>query len=218
MSTETEITNEMSSHELILPRKKTRRWQRIALGILIIVAFSVGGVFWQLSLTNTIEVLATNRAIAGGEAISRIHLRVVEINDSDSISYIKAEDINAVIGMTASVQIGEGTIITPEVFSFSTPLSNREAIIGVALDAGQYPIQPLLRGDLVDVIVFTAGAPGSSFGNIARIAARAAEVFAVTEIGGQTRLLVSLRVPRTDTLDISAAASQGRVWLTLVTG
>ncbi len=202
------------STSMLLPRR-VRRWPRIVLGLLIVLVFAAGGIIWQALPEDKIEVLATTRVINRGQIISEGDLRTVELEKDQSIAYINASNINTVIGQQALNYIASGTIVTPEIFTFSTPLDSTEAIIGIALDAGQYPLQPLLRGDLVDVIIFEAtGVAGSA--SSSRIIANSAEVFSVAEIGGQTRLLVSLRVLKALTPSIAAAASQSRIWLTLV--
>lgn len=212
MSLESEITQE-EIIQVPLPQKKGSRWIKITLGIVLIVGFAGGGLFLQLTPEPEIKVLAASRAIPRGQILRESDLRVVEVPEDLAVAYIREANKNVIIGRISTYRIEPGTLLTARIFSITTPLSRSEAIIGVALDAGQYPIQPLLRGDLVDVIIFESNAQS----NTANFGARAAEVFDVTEIGGQTRLLISLRVSKSATTSIAAAASQGRVWLTLVT-
>ena len=217
MTTDTEIFEQAQEPETkILPPKRNKRWPRVLLGLVIIVAFAAGGIYWRITPEETINVLALDRSLVRGEVIQESDLRIVELDPDQPIWYISEDSLATTVGKIAVNAMGAGTIITPSDISTTSPLGFNEVIIGMALDAGQYPIQPLLRGDLVDVIAFEAASTSSTATSVARVVTQNAEVVQVTEIGGQTRLLVSLRVNRIDTTTIAAAASQGRIWLVLV--
>ena len=159
-------------------------------------------------------VLALANDLERGQVITAEDLRVVYLGTDDPISVVPSDGLSSLVGLMAVADLEGGTIVTPAHFVAGAVLADGEGVVGLALSPGEYPTLRLAPGDLVDVIS-TDPVSGQED---AVLAAAAAEVFDVAELGTQGQRFVSLRLPADTAGLVAQAAAEGRVRLVLVSG
>lgn len=182
------------------PRRRVRA-PEMAVGLLVIVLFALGGVLWHLRSVERVPALAVASAIDRGETIEATDLQVVYIESGDRVARLDRSESDRVVGATALVDLRPGVIVTEDLVAEGPRLGEDEGVVGLALEPGQFPSFDLAPGDRVNVVRIRSGESDSSSRSVV---VRDAQVTAVQDLAGGDRQLVSLLAAEEDTDEIAA--------------
>lgn len=192
-----------------------RRLPELAAGLLVIVVFALGALWWQTSSSKAVEVLALRAPVVRGQLLNAEDLQVVGISSDDTLAVLSAAQAPMIVGRVARTDLAAGTLVTGDQFSASSLIGSGEGVVGLSLEAGQFPSLSLAAGDAVAVVLTPAASdPLALEGStpVTVLVGRAA-VVEVSEVGVQGRLFVAIQVSEPDAARVAAAGSANRVRL-----
>lgn len=213
-----------SATTLRLAPARSRRRPRLLAGSLVLLT-ACTGLFTSAYLRagHQLEVLAVARAVPLGADLTADDLRVVRISIAGGLDPVPASAAASVIGHPASVPLVPGTLLTRSEMSSSPRIAPDDAIVGVALKAGQLPAGGVSPGEQVDVVLTgSPGSPDSSAPSSSLSATVLASNILVTAVGtappssGTDITVVSLLAPRAEAGVIADASASGQVALVIV--
>jgi hypothetical protein len=200
--TTTRVTSSNGSAPIRLtPPGRRVRVPELALGVLVTVGCALGAVLWHLNSVDRLPVLAAATAIGRGEVIEASDVRVVYLAADDPVAVLDSSESAAVVGQVASVDLAQGSLLTPDVVEPALLVDAGAGVVGLALEPGQFPTRGLAPGDRVDVVAPTDGTAGHTDA----VLTAAATVFAVEELASD-RILVSILASEQDARSVAAAA------------
>jgi hypothetical protein len=200
----------------LAPPKRRVRVPELAVGMLVVVLFALGGVIWYLRSVDRTPTLALGSAVDRGEIVDADDLRVVYVASDDEVAGLRPSESGRVVGMVALVDLVPGMIVTDGLVAQGPRVGPDEGVVGLPLEPGQYPAFDLARGDRVDIV--RIGAAASTEGEDGRtdaVVARAVEVIAVADLAGGERKLVSVIAAEDDAATV-AGLDSGSIRLVLV--
>jgi hypothetical protein len=204
----------LSPFRLEPPRRRVQVPQLLVAVLLVALSALAAVVLFSRAAARD-PVLALANDLERGQVVGAGDLQVVYVGTDDPISTVSADDLAALVGLTAVADLEAGTIVTPAHFVARAVLGPGEGVVGLALSAGEYPTLRLAPGDLVDVI---STAAGEESGDGGVVLVSAAEVFDLAELGSQGQRFVSLRMPAEAAAQVARGAAAGGIRLVLVSG
>jgi hypothetical protein len=219
----------------VLTRPRNKR-PLIAVASVVVVVMSVAA-FMSIysSARRQVQVLVVTNTIEKGRTLSAADLGQVGANVSSGVQLIPVSLAGSLAGRRAAVTIPAGSLLVPGDVTSAPSIPQGDAVVGVALKAGQYPSTGLQSGDQVMVVqTASPGTPlstGTASGSASQSASSgassptgilvaAAPVFDVTtaglNAGGGVSELVSVEVPNTLAAAVSTAATADQVSLVLL--
>lgn len=191
---------------------RTRSYGSMVLGVALVAGCGLGGALYLNQAGDTESVLAVSHSVAEGETLQREDLYSVDVAGVDGSFAV--DDLSTVEGMTASVDLVDGQILTEGQLSEEPLPEAGKALVGISLEAPQVPGDGLAAGDLVRVV----GLEGSSVdaGEVGepKVLSDSAEVYRVATDPTQTdRVTVTVSVNDGDADQITAYAAAGQVSL-----
>ena len=130
--------------------RRRRRLPFVALGGLVIIVCVLAYAYGAAQLGDRIQVLATARSVAAGQAITAADLRQVSAARDSGVRLIPASQAAGVVGRMAVVPLVAGTLLTPNLVGDAAFPPQGKVTASVALKPGQYP-QGLAAGARVAV-------------------------------------------------------------------
>lgn len=188
----------------LAPPRRRARAPEIAVGLLVIVLFALGGVLWHLRSVERVAALAVASPIERGETIEASDLQVVYVGSGDNVARLDRSESDRVVGATALIDLSPGALVTEDLVAEGAQVGEEEGVVGLALEPGQFPSFDLAPGDRVNVVRITSG---ESDGSSRSVVVRDALVTAVQDLAGGDRKLVSLLAAEDDTDGIAAIES-----------
>jgi Flp pilus assembly protein CpaB len=181
----------------------------LAVGMLVIVLFAIGGLLWHLRSIERTPTLAISKPVERGEVIGADDLRVVYVASGDPLAALRPSESSRIVGTVALVDLAPGLVVTDDVVAEAAPIGDDEGVVGLPLEPGQYPAFDLAPGDRVDIVrIGGAGsAPDSEDRTTPAIVVPAVEVIAVADLVGGERKLVTLRTSHEDAATIGSLDS-----------
>lgn len=158
------------------------------LAALLIVGGGLGGLLLFNNYNQRTAAVVVTRPVAHGQALAREDLAITEVALDGGVATIPA--ISDAVGRLAAHDLQPGELVTGSDLATQDELVTAgESVIGLLLEAGQYPTKRIVAGDRVDVF-----APGAEEPATAPIAANLV-IFDVVESSSDGRtLLVSVVV------------------------
>lgn len=208
------------------PRAKSRL-PEIATGILLVVGFGLAALWWQTSSTSTRPAIALGVPIERGQVIELGDLQLVQLASDDPIRVLGESDSGMVVGRVALTDMASGTLLTSDHVSEAPAISPGFAVVGTALQAGDYPSLALRVGDVVDVVLtpstteqdaFGADRDGALAAAAESVLVQGVEVVEVATLGNQSGLFVALAMSETEAAMVARADAEDRVRLVQVSG
>jgi hypothetical protein len=202
-------------------RPRNRSWGLVVLAALLVVGTGLAVLAWGLSAGERAQVLAissTGSGVAKGQVIGRGDLVSVSVAGIDDA--IAVDEIDAVVGKTAAVDLVPGQVIIRSLVTDAPVPGDGEAVVGLALEPNRVPGEGLRPGDEVDVIAIPSsqgaagGADADGVLDEPLVLTSGALVYAVagdTVAGGQ--VLVTVVVDAGDARRVAAYSTQNRVAL-----
>lgn len=191
-----------------------RRVPELAAGVLVIAVFALAALWWQASADRSTEVLAIRDTVERGHVIDVGDLQIVGVSSADHLAVMTPTEAAAVVGRVARTDLAGGTLVNLEMFSAGSLLEQGQALVGLSLDAGEYPTLRLAAGDVVSVVdtAMIDGAAGPQ-APVGVVMARRATVIDVEAVGVQGRLLVTVQLSEGEAARVASAAAAQHVRL-----
>jgi SAF domain len=211
----------------VRPVRPPRRPGLLSVGMLLILVSAATGGWLYWAATSRVEVLTVVRPVAQGQRIQRADLDVVRVSLDPSVRAVPVREGPAVLGQTARVPLVPGSLLVRGQYGPDTSLPAGDAVVALALKAGQLPGAGVVAGDTVAVLATpsvsgTGGAAGSGTGGGTssgqQILVRAAKVTGVSTGTTGDTTVVDLVVPFEDATTVSSAQALGQASLVLVPG
>lgn len=193
------------------PHRRVRR-PELAIGVLVIALFALGGVLWHLQSVDRVPALAVASPIQRGETIEATDLQVIYVGSGHSVARLDSSETGRVVGATALVDLSPGALVTEDLVAEGPRVGEDQGVVGLPLEPGQYPSFDLAPGDRVNVVRIRSGESG---GSLETVIVRDAQVTGVRDLAGGERKLVSLLAAEDDT-DAIAAVDSASLRLVLV--
>ena len=180
----------------------------IIAGAVLVIAGSLAtaGIYSQLSETQ--EVIVIVSTVARGEQIQRSDLTTAQVGFDPLLKPLLGGELNWVVGQYATADLVPGTFLTAGAVGEQPSPRPGQALIGLALAAGEYPDTPLFPGDSV-LLVSTEGrqsGPALTF---------TASLVSISPATASTRATVTVLVDLRDAAELAGLASSGQVVLVL---
>lgn len=166
------MSSSASAGATVRPRRNLR-W--IAAGVLAICVAGLGAGLLYANLSQAVSVLRVERTVYRDQVITEADIGITSAVPAVGIELVPAEQLAAVVGETARLDLTEGSLLSPR--SFGAPVTQPGQVrLGLRLPAGRLPARPLAPGTAVLLVpVGRDGAeppPGGSIaGQIATAAA-----------------------------------------------
>lgn len=199
-------------HAASLPRPVRRRRPLLAASALLL-----GVLVWLVVGTGLerasarIQVWSLASSVSRGELVQPAHLSPTDVAVADRSAVLEVTDtrVDGLLGGVWATDLPAGTLISPGLVLERQQVEPGQALVGVALPPGGWPLASLRAGDAV-MVVRTGNPPG--------VLVDRATVDSVTPLGDAvsgTRL-VTLAVPQGAAADVGAAAASDDVVLVVV--
>ena len=189
---------------------QARRSMPMALiGLLSVVIGAVVAARLFLGGDDREAVLVVARPVAAGQVIATGDLAVAEASLAGAEA-LPASERAEVVGKTAAVGLAPGAVLAPSQLGAPSGLGRGEAVVGVAVKAGQAPAG--LRAGTRVRVVDTGGNAGVPPAAVVSSSAVVTDVD-TSETG---TVVASLRVPEGDAVAVAAAGAAGRASLVVL--
>lgn len=192
------------------PPKRRVRLPELAVGVLVVVAFSLGAVLWHLNSVSKSPALTVVARVERGEPIRAEDLRVIYVASDDRLARVDPSQTSSMVGRIALVNLEPGALLNPSMVSDAISVGAGDAVVGLSLDPGQYPAMTLAVGDRVTVVQGAETPDGKSV-----VLSENATVYAVEDLASD-RKLVSILAPKAEAQSVASAAGKGALRLVLV--
>ena len=209
----------------------------MALVSLVVVCASIA-IFADLyaSADHQRAVIIVTETIEQGQLITGSQLGEATASISGGVVAIPVADASELSGHRAAVTIEAGSLLTPEDVTIAAPIASGDAVVGLALKAGQLPAAGVEPGDQVQIVqTASPGTPLSSVsstssasgsqsseggGSATGVLVPQATVFDVevpsSNSSSGASLLVSVEVSSTLAASVSTAAAADQISLVLL--
>jgi hypothetical protein len=139
---------------------RSARLPEIALGVLLVGVFALGSVLWQTSRAKKEQLVVLGHDVSRGSVIADRDLRAVDVNRGTGLDVVRWVDRASIVGRVALVDLPADAPVAPSMVGAIAPPDPANRLVGLRLDAGDYPASDLHPGVRVDVVaVPAAGAP-----------------------------------------------------------
>lgn len=198
-------------------RGSTRRQRRmpwVVLGVLLITMSILGFALWSVQQGQRIPVLVAATNIDAGAPLGISDIQVVSVGADPGVALLASSEVDQVLGMTARAHIPAGTpLSTSLVIAPHEAVGEGQAVVGAALEPGEYPTSLLTPGDRVGLIVVTATGLEQDVAELGEGVVRRVET--LDQAAGIT-MFVSLTVARDQAPAVADAAGASRLRLVLL--
>ncbi|MCI0685979.1 MAG: hypothetical protein L0Y54_01890 [Sporichthyaceae bacterium] len=128
----------------------------VVLGVLLILVGGLVGVLAWQSAGDRIDVIQLTNRIPAGSQIADDDIRAVTVAPDDGIAYVRWDERDQLGGYYALSDLQAGSVLTGGMLTPDAPPAAGEVVIGLALQAGQYP-PDLKVGDRVNALFAPRG-------------------------------------------------------------
>jgi len=193
---------------------RTRRQPRwIAAGLLAICLGALGAVllFTEAVSSRSVVMVATN--VSRGEQVEAADLSTVTIGSAPGIRTVPADQLTALVGRRATVDLVAGSLLPDGVIGDVT-LRSGYAQLGLKLAPGRLPLDPLPPGTAVQLVAVATSGAGAEASD--RLTGQAYDAYVVRapELGpdGQSYLL-DVQVEAAPAVTVAQLAAADRLVL-----
>jgi hypothetical protein len=202
----------------VAPARRQRRPAIVLVGLLLILVGAAVTAQLFLQVGGRTAVLAVARPVTAGHPITGQDLTEVRISVDPALRAVPASERSRVVGQVATVDLLPRSLLTREALATASVPGAGQAIVGVALKAGQMP-SALKAGDHVMLVLTPpAGSGGTAApaGPAGRVLVEDAEVFDLRQAETDQATVASVVVARGEAADVARAQATGQVSLVLV--
>jgi SAF domain len=204
----------------LVPLRRERKPTLILAGLLLALACGTVTATIYLRVGGRTPVLVVARDVPVGHSVSLRDLTEARISYDRSLHAIAAKARDQVVGRVAAVDLKAGSLLSPEELTTGTVPGLGEAVVGVALKAGQLPADRPRPGELVVVLLVppnagAANTAGSRTG--ASVLVPVARVFSAQPVAsGSDLTAISLVVDQDQVTAVARAQATGQVAVALL--
>lgn len=179
----------------------------IVAGALVVVLGALVGLLAS-STGETASVLAVRDQVAPGQTIEQDNLISKNVSGVDGA--VLVEEIDTVVGSTATFGLSAGQVLTSASLSTDPIPAPGSSVVGIALNPSQVPADGLAAGDVVRIITVPA-VDDPTAGVEAAVIAPRVEVLSIGRSDvGETATLVTVLTPSAQADQIATASATGR--------
>jgi hypothetical protein len=139
-------------------RTRNRSKSLIVLAALLVLGFGLATAYLVTSAGDKVSVLVMGTEVSKGHVVQREDL--VSQSVSGVSNAIPVDQVDDVVGRTATVDLVEGQILTDAMVTSAAVPGEGQAMVGLSLDPTRVPSSGLETGDVVDVIAVMGGDQG----------------------------------------------------------
>lgn len=200
-----------------LPKPARRRRPLLVVVGLVLAASAAALVAALLNAaTATTLVWAAAADVSRGHPVQPGELAAVEVSASAAERLVGAttESRDQLIGRVWAVDLAAGDLLSPALVTERLVITDGQALVGLQLDPGEFPVAGLRPGDVVMVIEAAA-----QQGESPKVLVETAIVESVAVLGEQgvaSARLVTLSVPADAAAAVTNAGSAGRASIAVV--
>jgi hypothetical protein len=195
------------------PPRQRRRPALIGLGVALVALGGLGAAWLATSVSNTVEVIALRTNVARGDVIAADDLTTASINADPNLAPVPVAQASDIIGQYANKDLVRGSLLTEDSVTTTIRPSGGDAMVGVAVTAGQLPSEPLRSGDTV-LIVDTPGSQDDPPTGIPNSTKATVVNSSVDADSGQRTVDVVL--PEREAAGLAARVATGRIIIVLL--
>ena len=160
------------------------------------------------------DVLALSRSVAAGRTLTSDDLRTVRVAADASVATVPAADESSVVGQRTGVDLVANSLLTAGALGGAAVPGTGQALLGVALKAGQLPARSLSRGDQAELI--PAASPSASASSSVMPVPVPVTVDTESAASSDGTTVVDLVLPADAAPKIAAQAAAGQLVLVLL--
>ncbi len=198
---------------------RRRRPALAALAVILVVGGAAVSASLVLAGDHSVSVLTVTRRVPAGQSVTAADLGTASISGS-GLTAVKGASRNEVIGLTATVDLLPGTLLSGAMVTQDPVPRQGQAVVGLALKPGLLPDAELRAGSFVMVVRLPAptGTPGTASAEPPAGKVLVARARVLSETGDATTggRLVSLLLEQSGAADVSRAAAAGIVSLVVI--
>jgi len=195
--------------------KRRRSVPHLLLGVLLVVACSVGGVLAGMQLGDRQTVLALARPVAVGQLLSAQDLKQVSMAADSGMDTIPASATSTVVGQPVAFSLPAGSLVTRSMLGAPQVPAQGKAIAAVGLKPGQFP--PNLTPGTT-VLVLTTPPQGATTGTQnTQTSVWTAVVTGIASRETEQTTVVSLQLSESDARAL-ASAPAGQLSVVAISG
>jgi hypothetical protein len=174
----------------------------VALVSLVVVCASIA-IFADLyaSADHQTSVIIVTETIEQGQLIAGSQLGAATASISSGVTAIPVADASQLSGQRAAVTIEAGSLLTPEDVTTAAPIASGDAVVGLALKAGQLPAAGVEAGDQVQIV--QTASPGTPLSSVSNSSSSSASGSQSSGGGSETGVLV----PQATVFDVEVPSS-----------
>lgn len=197
------------------PPKLRSRPALIAVGVALVALGGAAAAYLTTAVGHTEGVLAVRTSLDRGEVIRAQDLVRADINADPALRTVPAADREQVVGKRTAVDLAAGTLLTPEALTTTVVPAEGQSLVGLSLQAGQLPAQPLRQGATVRLVDTPRAQDEPPTGTPTATTATVVEAHAPAEDGSR---IIDVTVPTAQAVGLAARAATGRIALVLDPG
>ena len=200
-----------------LPKPARRRRPILVVVGLMLAALSAALVAALLNAaTATTLVWATAGSVSRGHLVEAVELVAVEVSASAAERLVAAttESREQLLGQVWAVDLPAGHLLSPALATERLLVASGQALVGLRLGPGEFPVAGLRPGDAVMVVEAAAQQGGEA--SVLVDAAVVDSVAVLDDQGAAAARLVTLSVPAESAAAVANAGSAGRASIAVV--
>ena len=201
-------------------RRRQVPW--VVAGVVLVVGFALAFATVSIRLTGGRPVLAVVGSLPAGHVLGPGDLRSISVPGASGLATVPAGQEPSVLGRALSVPVAAGTLLSPSEVGAGSSLPVGQAVVGLAVKAGQYP-PALSPGDRVEVVDTTgtaatgATSQATGPGNTPGPAVPATVVGVdVAPAGSSAAAVISLQVAASDAATVAGEGATGQAYVVLL--
>lgn len=195
----------------VVSRRRSLPW--ITVGVLLVVGCGLGFAVTLAHASDRRPVLVVARPVAAGATLTASDLRVADVAADPGVQVLPAAAEASLLGQPAAVPLVPGAVLTAGQVGTAAASPPGQAVLGVAVKAGQYPPQ-VAAGQ--HVLLLDTGAQGDS--SPAGSVLGSAVVTAVSAATDGSATVVTVQVDESLAAQVAALSAAGHLSLALVGG
>jgi hypothetical protein len=146
--------------------RRERKPALAALAVLLILAGALATLVLVNRSGNRVSAIEMTRTVAAGTPIQASDMTEVQVAVDDNIHYVLYSQVGQVVGRSAGTTLVAGSVLVSEMLGSpqQQALKPGQAMIGFLFKEGQYPVNQLRPGDVVELWQTNGGAAGTESG------------------------------------------------------
>lgn len=141
-----------SQAQVTPPPNLRRRPLQALLAVTLVITGAVLAVWAWTATTENVPVVAVREGVMRGEQITAADLMVVQINPDPALRTVPGGQLETFVGQRTARDLSTGTLLSPEAVADEVVPGTGRSVVGLALDPGSLPGEPLAVGDAVRVV------------------------------------------------------------------